>query len=188
MSVEHEDRLVRLVEFLETHRFGKYPGLVEAVRAADGCIRATVPDVYGKEQLSPWAKPALPFAGSQHGLALLPEVKDGVWIEFQAGDPALPIWSGCFWASGQRPSPATEKARVLATSNGHRLVLDEDANIVQLKHAGGAEITMSDDEITLKLGVCELKITKSEIDLNDGMVKVTKTGASLVKDSMKFGT
>ena len=41
--------------------------------------------------------------------------------------------------------------------------------------------------ISLKLGACELKITASEINLNNGMVKVTAAGASLVNDAFKIG-
>ena len=46
---------------------------------------------------------------------------------------------------------------------------------------------MSANEIVLKLGACELKITQSEINLNNGMVKVTAAGASLVNDALKVG-
>ena len=46
---------------------------------------------------------------------------------------------------------------------------------------------MSASEIALKLGLCELKITQSEISLNNGMVKVTAAGASLVNDAFKVG-
>ena len=48
--------------------------------------------------------PSLPFAGPMHGLALLPEVSDGVWIEFEGGDPPRPIWSGCWWRATSAPS------------------------------------------------------------------------------------
>jgi hypothetical protein len=35
------------------------------------------------------------------GLLLIPEPGDGVWIEFEAGDPNWPIWSGCLWEHGE---------------------------------------------------------------------------------------
>ena len=72
--------------------WGKYRGTV--VNVADplslGRIQAMVPDVSGTE-VTPWALPALPFAGPGHGLFLLPEVNDEVWIEFEQGDPNNPI-------------------------------------------------------------------------------------------------
>ncbi len=188
MPTEFEELLVRVAEFQRTRLFGKYRGLVSDVSDPDGMcrIRATVPAVYG-EQDSPWAMPSVPFAGPRHGLVLLPEVGDGVWIEFEGGDISRPIWSGCWWASGQRPSPEGEKIRLLATSAGHQVVVDEDADEIRLVHPGGAEVKLSSSEILLSLGGCELKITSTEIDLNRGMVKVTTAGASLVNDAFKVG-
>ena len=54
-------------------------------------------------------------------------------------------------------------------------------------HPGGAEVKLGSSEITLTLGSCSLKITTSEINLNNGMVKVTTAGASLVNDAFKVG-
>jgi Type VI secretion system/phage-baseplate injector OB domain len=188
MNGEMEQLLVRLAEREQSRFYGKYRGIVRDIDDPDNLcrIKAEVPAVY-EDQQSPWAVPALPFAGDSHGLVLLPEVGDGVWIEFEAGDLDRPIWSGCWFASGERPNPADTRKRVLATTAGHKIVLDEDGNEVQIQHPGGAEFTMSDTEIILRLGLCELKITSSEINLNHGMVKVTVAGASLVNDAFKVG-
>ncbi len=178
-----------LADFLRTHLYGKYRGLVSDVADPEGIgrIKATVPAVFGAELDSPWAMPAMPFAGPRHGLALIPEVGDGVWVEFEAGDPSRPIWSGCWWARGQRPTPDGEKQRLLATTAGHQILIDEDADEIRLTHPGGAELVIGSGEINLTLGACSLKITSSEINLNQGMVKVTTAGASLVNDAFKVG-
>lgn len=188
MGTEIERLLVDVAEFQRTRHFGKYRGLVSDIGDPETrCrIKATVPAVYG-EATSPWAMPSVPFAGPQHGLVLLPEVGDGVWIEFEGGDISRPIWSGCWWASNQRPQPQGDTVRLLATSGGHQVIVDESADEIKLVHPGGAELTLGKQEITLKLGQCELKITTSEIVLNNGMVKVTTAGASLVNDAMKVG-
>ncbi len=169
--------------------FGKYRGTVSQLEG-DGSLcrlRAKVPEIYGPDLDSPWALPCLPFAGPSHGLVLLPEVGDGVWIEFEAGDISRPIWVGAWFADGDRPDPSTDKARVLATSAGHKLVLDDDANKVQLLHADGAELTMETDQITLKLGSCQIVISQTDINVNNGMLKITTAGASLVNDAFKVG-
>jgi hypothetical protein len=188
MPSETEALLIRLAETMRTRHFGKYRGIVSDITDPDDqCrIRAQVPAIYS-EQDSPWALPSLPFAGDQHGLVLLPEVGDGVWIEFEGGDISRPIWSGCWFASGQRPAPNGEKVRLLATTAGHQVMIDEDADEIKLVHPGGAEVKLSASEITLTLGSCSLKITTSEINLNNGMVKVTTAGASLVNDAFKVG-
>lgn len=188
MNLELEEMVVQLAERAHSRFYGKYRGIVRDINDPDGLcrIKAEVPAVY-EDQQSPWALPALPFAGQSHGLVLLPEPGDGVWIEFEAGDIQRPIWTGCWFALNERPDPKGNKARVLATSAGHKIVLDEDGDQIQIQHPGGAEITVSSSEIVLKLGLCELKITESEINLNNGMVKVTPAGASLVNDAFKVG-
>jgi hypothetical protein len=189
MNAEMEQLLVRMAEREQSRFYGKYRGIVRDIDDPEslGRIKAEVPAIYDELQ-SPWAMPSFPFAGKDHGLVLLPEVGDGVWIEFEAGDIDRPIWTGCWFASDEQPEPKTSKARVLITTAGHKIVLDEDEDQIQILHPGGAEFTMTADEIVLKLGSCELKITQDEINLNNGMVKVTTSGASLVNDALKVGT
>jgi len=184
-----EQLMGQMADFMNTRFFGKYRGIVTDISdpVGIGRITAQVPAVFG-ESPSPWAMPASPFGGSKHGLFLLPEVNDGVWIEFEGGNPSLPIWSGFWWGnSGEVPDPKTEKARALTTSAGHQLVLDDDENVVSLLHAGGGQVTISDSDIVISIGQCEIKMTASEINVNNGMLKITTAGASLVNDAFKVG-
>lgn len=165
---------VALAEYLDSHCFGKYRGVVEQVGSAAelGLVKATVPEVLGTE-LTPWARPAVPFAGPQHGLLALPEQGDGVWIEFEAGDLEKPIWSGCWWADDEIPAPGAEKVRVFATSNGQKLVLDEDADEILLEHGGGPSIKLTADDITLTVGGKSIVVSKSGVSINGGALEVT---------------
>lgn len=190
MESDVQSLALRSAETSRSKFYGKYRGTVAELES-DGSLcrlRAYVPDVYGSGVKSPLALPALPFAGPSHGFVVMPEQNDGVWIEFEAGDIARPIWTGCWFAQGDRPDPSTAKARVLATSAGHKLVLDDDAQKVQLLHSGGAELTMEQSQITLKLGSCQIVISQSDININNGMVKITTSGASLVNDALKIGS
>lgn len=192
-----EQLIGQLADNMNSRFYGKYRGKVTNVDDEEGIgrIQAMVPAVFGETE-SPWALPALPFAGPKHGLFILPEVDDGVWIEFEGGNPARPIWSGFWWSTEDEvPEPKTTKARVLTTSAGHQLVLDDDADEVRLLYTadpnGGdpkGEITMSSNGILIKFGQCSIEITNTEIKINDGMVKVTQAGASLVNDAMKVGS
>lgn len=188
MPLELEEVVERVVEFQRTKVFGKYRGLVSDIEDPDGLgrIKAEVPAVYG-DQISPWAMPCVPYAGPSHGLALMPEVGDGVWIEFEGGNMANPIWSGCWWADGQRPTPNAGTARLLATTAGHQLLIDEDGDEIKLIHPGGGEIVIGSDEIKISIGQAEIKLTTSEVSINSGMAKITTAGASLVNDAFKVG-
>lgn len=168
-----EDLVVELAEFKRSRFFGKYRGLVRDVDDSEnlGRLVAQVPEVYGEED-SPWALPSVPFAGNGHGLVALPEVGDGVWIEFEAGDPSRPIWTGCWWASNEIPEPGGTQTRVFVTTAGHKLILDDDGGELKLLHSGGTEITMTNDNITLKAGTGKIVISSSGISVNNGAFEV----------------
>ena len=62
-----------------------------------------------------WAMPCTPYAGPQVGFYAMPPIGADVWVEFEGGDPNLPIWSGCFWGEGQVPLEAPPTTKVLKT-------------------------------------------------------------------------
>ena len=99
------DRVAGLLRHQAGTLFGKYRGTVSTVGTADdlGRIKAFIPAVLGEHKESIWIEPAVPFAGNKHGIMFLPEQGDGVWIEFEAGHPWLPIWTGFWWGKNQKP-------------------------------------------------------------------------------------
>jgi hypothetical protein len=83
--------------------FGKYRGTV--INNVDpelkGRLLVEVPDVLSLLP-STWAEPCVPLAGPTGppmGVYLVPPIGAGVWVEFEKGDPNLPVWSGCRWGS-----------------------------------------------------------------------------------------
>ena len=200
-----ERLLVELTENARSRYFGKYRGIVKQVDDPDklGRITAQVPEIYDDVE-SPWALPAVPFAGQDHGFVAIPEEGDGVWIEFEAGDVSRPVWTGCWWGDGELPDPGAPLTRVFATTAGHKLVLDDDGSEVQLLHSGGAEIKMTDDdikvsigqseatlassgEITIKVGATEIKLTATELSLKSGpaQIKLSAGGVDINNGAIK---
>jgi uncharacterized protein involved in type VI secretion and phage assembly len=168
------DRVLRLLRELGAGLFGKYRGKVTKVGTGDdlGRIKALVPAVFGKDVESPWIEPVVPFAGKKHGFAFLPERDDGVWIEFEAGLISRPIWTGFFWAKDQMPKAATDKVRVLATSHGHQVVLDDDKDEIRIEHGSGPKITITKDSITLEVKSKKLVLDGKALDVNNGALEV----------------
>jgi hypothetical protein len=135
-------------ERLKGRFFGKYRGTVTLVDdpLKIGRIKAKVPLVLGEKQESGWALPCTPFGGGKdRGFMMLPEVGDNVWLEFEQGDPTLPVWVGCFWSApdGKTEGPtggiqgdktgkkeAAKHYEILRTFKGHRLIFDDDGEIM----------------------------------------------------------
>jgi uncharacterized protein involved in type VI secretion and phage assembly len=178
-----EGLALHTAEHQQTRLYGKYRGLVSDVDDPDsmGRIKARVPEVLHDGETA-WAMPCVPYAGQGHGLVLLPEVNDGVWIEFEAGDPSRPVWSGCWWSRNEGlPSPAAARARVLATTPGHKVVIDEDADEITVTHPGGAEVKLTSSQISLTVGGSEITLTGSDLTLKSGsgQVKLSASGVSV---------
>jgi hypothetical protein len=150
--------------------FGKYRGVVTANKDPNGLgrIQAKVPDVVGNID-SQWAIPCLPVAGKiapeQAGIFVLPPVDGNVWIEFEQGDPARPIWVGSYpdnvaqipqaAGSGTEAAPAM----VLQTAGQNVLILAGDL-VTGITISAGPTISATSPNI---------KISTSGIKLSDGM-------------------
>jgi uncharacterized protein involved in type VI secretion and phage assembly len=123
-------------------------------------------------------------------MVLLPRVGSGVWIEFEAGNLDAPIWSGAWWARAQRPEPKGAGVRVIVSEQGHKVVLDDDANEVRISHGDdmiAKTITLTASEIIITCGACEIRLSNETISLNNGLIKVGLAGVSLVNGAMSFG-
>lgn len=179
-GTEHEELMVEIAESMRSRFFGKYRGVVSNVDDPEkmGRIQAQVPEIL-HEEVSPWALPATPFAGPGHGLVLIPEVGDGVWIEFEGGDPSRPIWTGGWWGPGELPAPGDVQVRTLVTTAGHKFVLNDTSKEIQLLHSGGAELKMTDSEITLTIGQSEFKMSSDQISLKVLTTEITMTTTDL---------
>lgn len=180
---------LQTAEHQQTRLFGKYRGLVTDVDDPDsmGRLKARVPEVLHDGETA-WAMPCVPYAGKDHGLVLLPEVHDGVWIEFEAGDPSRPVWSGCWWSRDEGlPASASTTVRVLATTKGHKVVMDEDGDEITVTHPGGAEVKLTSSQVSLKLGGSEITMTSSDLTLKSGSgeVKLSASGVSVNQGALE---
>lgn len=163
-----EKLVIELYQFMRGRYFGKFRGIVKE-SDEKGRIKALVAEVYGNE-VSPWAMPAVPYAGGNHGIIAIPKENDGIWIEFEAGDKSRPIWSGCWWADDEKSEG--NETMTLLTSGGHKIVMDDENKEIKIIHSGGAEIAMTDSDITLKISSAKIVLSASGIDINDGTFKV----------------
>jgi hypothetical protein len=161
-----------------TKFFGKYRGKVE--NNVDpmflGRLQVSVPAVLGEGTLS-WAMPCVPFAGSGVGFFALPPKDANVWVEFERGDPDLPIWCGGFWGLGEVPAtPAIAEMMVIKTKAG-TITLNALPAIggVTIETAAGAKINLSAMgtlEITNGTGMGSLKMQAKKVSINETGLQV----------------
>jgi hypothetical protein len=159
--------------------FGKYRGKVENTVDPQqmGRIQVSVPAVLGDGKLS-WAMPCVPYAGSQVGWFAIPPVGSNVWVEFEAGDTNAPIWSGCFWGTGELPTPAMEQIKFLKT-DGVKLTLSDAPGGGGLTLEAGPpavsaqlKIVLDASGISLSNGASTIKLSTVSVSLNNGALEV----------------
>lgn len=166
----NEQNIRDILESIRGRFYGKYRGTVTDVDASTMRIKASVPAVLGTVT-SGWAWPCVPYAGDSVGFAFLPDVGSAVWIEFEGGDPSFPIWSGCFWMSGQVPSDAAAEVKVIVTKQ-HKILLDDDQGSITIQDSNNNSITLDSNGVTLSNGGQTVQISSSEVNINNGALEV----------------
>lgn len=160
--------------------YGLYRGTV--VQNLDplqrGRLQVTVPAVLG--QLSYWAEACVPYAGPDLGFYFLPEVGTGVWIEFEAGDPNYPVWTGCFWNDGGvSPADSDPKIKFIKT-NKFKLRIDDANGEIIIENDSGSQIKLTAQEILIKSstvkeeasGGRKTDLSAAGFRVNDGSMEV----------------
>jgi uncharacterized protein involved in type VI secretion and phage assembly len=179
----------------ETRFFGKYRGrVVENVDPLQiGRIMAQVPDVLA-EIPSSWALPCVPAAGIQAGCFIVPPVGSQVWIEFEQGDPSLPIWTGGFWGLvtdvplvALTPAPIPPGQTIVLQTTGQNTLALSDAppsptsGGIILKAAGGATVVVNEAGVTISNGRgATITLIGPTVSVNSGALTVV--GPSVAVD------
>ena len=192
MATRMNDSLETLVQTLHEHMLGRFYGKYRGQVAGNqdpanlGRLEVRVPGVFGAQQ-TVWALPCVPYAGAGVGFYALPEPNTNVWIEFEAGDPSYPVWTGCFWGDGELPDPGgapikiwkTEKLTVrmddngdeilLSTTSGTKVTLASDA----VTESGGAKHTVGAAGVTSEKGSGKVEVLDAAVKVNSTSLVVT---------------
>ena len=166
--------------------YGKHRGTV--VNPMDperrGRLTALVPEVLGAIPTG-WAEPCVPYAGVSAGFLSMPMVGAGVWIEFEGGDVSRPIWTGCYWATGETPMPPPAGApgepttKIWRSDLGLTAVLDDVAQTMTMSDATGqnkVEISVATGTVTVK-GIARV--------VHDG--QIVQVGSGSARHPAAFG-
>ena len=148
--MELEKVVADLLQKVERRFYGKYRGFV--VNTEDpkrlGRVRLQVPSVLGREVVTGWAMPCVPYGGQKNqGFLSIPEVGAGVWVEFEEGDLEFPIWVGTFWSEpgGESEMPALNGADGKEFKNEQKpptrkIIKTQKGHTIQFEDADGKEM------------------------------------------------
>ncbi len=163
--------------------YGKYRGTVKlnVDPKRIGRLLVECSDVLGAG-ISSWAMPCLPMAGIQAGMFVLPPQNSGVWLEFEQGDPDLPIWVGAYWGSAAEVPALTQTAPpavgviALQTQMQNTLMLSDTPGIggFQLLTTSKAMIQVNDTGIIIQNGKgASIQMVGNMVSINAGALVVS---------------
>jgi uncharacterized protein involved in type VI secretion and phage assembly len=160
---------------VSTPYLGKFAGVVVDNNDPDGLCRidVSVPSVLTGS--TGWCLPALPYAASGAGLAVVPPVGASVWVEWPDGDLAKPpIWSGAWYTAGNGVQGAGPNTILLVTPGGHKVEISDDSKAITLTASGGASITVGDNGITLDNGKgAKVELAQAMVSINGQKFQVS---------------
>jgi uncharacterized protein involved in type VI secretion and phage assembly len=140
-----------------------------------GRLQCDVPSVPGASSDS-WARPCASFAGSGVGVFVLPATGSYVWVQFEEGNPADPIWMGGFWDDLARPpaTPAVEMTKMFKTANVTLTITDTPgAAMIELKTDAGGKIVIGPTGIEIDNGMgASIKLEGPKVTVNSGALEV----------------
>ena len=171
-----DEIVARLISRVEGRYYGKYRGLVTDNQDPDslGRIKAKVPRLLADVEIG-WALPCAPYGGAaDQGFFAVPDQGASVWIEFEGGDLAYPIWCGTWWGDSELPETATPDQKVLKTSSGHKIVLDDNAGSVLVQDSNDNKVTLDSNGIKLE-------------DANGNSVTMDSSGVTVSSSQINIG-
>jgi hypothetical protein len=168
--------------------FGIYTGIVKDNRdeANLGHVKVSVPAMFPPDELMV-ARAALPY-----GYFVVPENETKVWVQFEGGDPGLPLWTGVQYVAGEWPEPAKAdppQRRVITTPAGHVLLFDDRSGEEKVEVTVGQHghvLTLDATGVTLTDGINGHSVTLAAggvVAKHRGGAKVELTAAGAAVDA-----
>ena len=174
----NEEAIAEIIEKLRNRFYGKYRGTVTAIEPGTMRIKAIVPAVLGEFQETGWCMPCVPYAGDGVGFYSLPKIGSGVWVEFEAGDPSYPIWTGCFWADNELPDASDADIKIWKTDSVTLRIHDADDEW-KAETANGAKITISDEIKSEKSSSSHTVSSSNVVSESGSKVEVSSTSVNV---------
>jgi hypothetical protein len=133
-----------------------------------GRLQVSVPSVFGSDATA-FAMPAVPWAAPNEGFLMIPPIGANVWVDFENGDPELPVWSGCFWNSGEAPGPVQDGSLLIRTE---RTTFEMNPLKGFTAEVDQASLSASPTTIRVSGGPHKIEIDPVRVSFDDGTLEV----------------
>lgn len=116
-------------------------------------IQLIVPELTGNAAYQYWAFPKGVFSGTNHGMQIIPQKGEMVWVEFERGHPEVPIYSNGHFGNGEMP---TDDADLLDTNcywfitpQGHRIKINDTKKYIHISDLSGHYIELNPTGVSI---------------------------------------
>jgi len=139
-------------------------------------LKITCPAVFGKETFDEWVYPKGIPSGKNFGFFAPPSIGDMIWVSFENGDPAFPIWEYGHWTQAHKTPGTNNKIFVFQTPEKQRIEFDDEKGLVKITSKDGYYVEISKDGFRFQKDNIDMRtLTDSLFDA----FKNTKTATSL---------
>lgn len=125
-------------------------------------LKLVIPQIAGDEPYEIWAFPKGVFSGENYGVQVLPQKGDLVWVEFEMGDPQVPIWSHGHFGENEKPTDKkyTDKNSYwFQTPKGHSIMINDTEEYIYAGLKGDKKyIKIHKDKVTVKWEDTEINL------------------------------
>ena len=149
-------------------------GIVKSLEDPEGMgrIKLDYPALAEESFESQWARIVTPFAGSERGLQIMPEIGDEALVVFEHGDLRFPYVLGFLWNRERLPPRSEPQQRTLETVSGHVLEFDDTEGSEKISLLFKGDLP----SITLEEGAIKIQTSdQSFIELTDTAITIKNT-------------
>ena len=155
-------------------------GLTIAGHTGDGKAALQQVDILKKAGVSPSAWIWVHAQNERNPEIHQQTAKAGGWVEFEAGDPSYPIWTGFFWNDGDIDSADTDPSIKFFRTKKALLRIDDSSGEIIIENTDGSTITLTSDEIVIKSATVKQEasggkstnLSSASFKANDGNLEV----------------
>ena len=157
--------------------------LVTQIKDDDGLNRVKVRfPWHDKPTESYWARLAMPMAGDNRGVVMIPEVGDEVLVAFEREDVRFPYVLGAL-RNGKDATPfknddGKNDHRIIQSRKKHYLLFDDGAKgVVEIKHEKGRKVVLDDTGFSVE----DEKGNKFTVNSDSGAMSIEAVGQLKIK-------